>query len=90
VHPQELMTFSFIALLPVLVNLYFATTAWSSGVELKLWSVLSQVSWAKAELAHKQNKKGNNLILELIRFKWGEPNQRNESTNQGRLPKPQA
>src|SRR6476620_1270482 len=59
VHPQELMTFSFIALLPVLVNLYFATAAWSSGAALKLWSVLSKVSWAKAELAHKQNKKGN-------------------------------
>jgi len=55
----------FIGLFPVLVNLYFATTAWSWGVASKVCSVFSQVSWADAELTHKQKIKGNNLIWKI-------------------------
>ena len=63
VHPQEDCTFCiFIGLLAVLVNLYLATIVLSSGVALKVCSVLSQVSWANAELAHKQNMKSINFI----------------------------
>ena len=62
-QPQEVRTFSIvIGCVPVFVNLYFAMTNSSFGLELKVCCVVSHVSCPKAVPVARQSKKRSDFI----------------------------